>query len=128
MDWAVLGVGEEAAAKAAGKRPTTSKRRQAIFTLSDDDTEEGEDADIFRLIPRKRRRQLELMEQGGSSVSAGILSPTTATQMTSGKGVEHQAPTPVLVAEKDPVEPTEHVEQAWSKRRSFVTSFHASEL
>ena len=45
VDWAVLGAGEEAAAKAAGKRPMASKRRQAIFTLSDDDAEEGEDAD-----------------------------------------------------------------------------------
>ena len=58
IDWAVVGVGEEAAAKAAGKRPVASKHRQAIFTLSDDETE---DADIFRLIPRKRR-QLESME------------------------------------------------------------------
>ena len=56
VDWAVLEVGEEVAAKVVGKRPATSKRRQAIFTLSDDDTE---DADIFRLVPRKRRRQLE---------------------------------------------------------------------
>jgi hypothetical protein len=40
----MLGVGEEAAAKAAGKRPVASKRRQAIFTLSDNETE---DADIF---------------------------------------------------------------------------------
>ena len=47
MDWAVLGVGEEAAAKATGKRPVASKRRQAIFTLSNDDIEEGEDADTF---------------------------------------------------------------------------------
>ena len=47
----MLGVGEEAAAKAAGKRPVASKRRQAIFTLSYDDAEEGEDADIFRLVP-----------------------------------------------------------------------------
>ena len=47
LDWAVLGVGEEAAAKAAGKRPAASKCRQAIFTLSDDDAEEGEDADTF---------------------------------------------------------------------------------
>ena len=39
-----------------------SKRPQAIFTLSDDDAEEGEDADTFRLVPRKRRRQLESME------------------------------------------------------------------
>jgi len=47
IDWAVLGVGEEAATTAAGKRPAASKRRQANFTLSDDDTEEGEDADTF---------------------------------------------------------------------------------
>ena len=44
VDWAVLEVGEEAAARATGKRPAASKRRQAIFTLSDD---EIEDADIF---------------------------------------------------------------------------------
>ena len=47
VDWAVLGAREEAAAKAAGKQPTASKRRQAIFTLSDDDAEEGEDAGTF---------------------------------------------------------------------------------
>ena len=47
IDWAVLGAGEEAAGKAAGKRSAASKRHQAIFTLSDDDTEAGEDADIF---------------------------------------------------------------------------------
>ena len=98
MDWVVLGVGEEAAARAAGKQPTTSKHRQAILTLSDADTE---DADIFRLVPRKRRRQLESTEQGGSSVPAGIASPTTATQRTSGEGVEHQAPAPVLDVEGD---------------------------
>ena len=39
VDWAVLGVGEEATTRAAGKRPAASKRRQAIFTLSDDETE-----------------------------------------------------------------------------------------
>ena len=44
VDWAVLGAREKASAKAAGKRPAASKRRQAIFTLSDDDAEE---ADIF---------------------------------------------------------------------------------
>ena len=44
VDWAVLRVGEEAAARATGKRPVTSKRRQVIFTLSDNETE---DADIF---------------------------------------------------------------------------------
>ena len=54
-----------------------SKRRQAIFTLSDDDTE-GEDASTFRLIPRKRRRQLESMEQGGSSMPVGPTSLTPA--------------------------------------------------
>ena len=48
VDWAVLGVGEEAAARATGKRLVASKRRQAIFTLLDDETE---DANIFRLIP-----------------------------------------------------------------------------
>ena len=47
VDWAMLRVGEEAVAKAAGKRPAASNRRQAILTLLDDDTEEGEDADIF---------------------------------------------------------------------------------
>ena len=47
IDWAALGAGEEAAAKAAGKRPAASKRRQVIFTLSVDDTEEGEDANTL---------------------------------------------------------------------------------
>ena len=44
VDWAVLGVGEDATARAAGKQPATNKHRQAIFPLSDDETE---DADIF---------------------------------------------------------------------------------
>ena len=74
VDWAMLGVGEEAVAKAAGKRPVASKHRQAIFTLSDDETE---DADIIQLVPRKRRRQLESTEQGGSSVPVGPTSSTT---------------------------------------------------
>ena len=124
----MLGVGEEAATKAAGKQLVTSKRRQAIFTLSDNDTEEGEDANILRLVPRKRRRQLESMEQGGSSVPVGPASPTTAEQRTSGKGVEHQAPVLVLVVEKDPVAPAEHVEQARPKRRAFATSFCACNM
>ena len=47
VDWAVLRVGDEAVAKATSKRPVASKHRSAIFTLSDDDTEEGENADIF---------------------------------------------------------------------------------
>ena len=72
VDWAVLGVGEEAMARAAGKRLAANKRCQDIFPLSDDETE---DADIFRLVPQKRRRQLESIEQGGSSVPAGLASP-----------------------------------------------------
>ena len=125
VDWVVLGVGEEATARAAGKRPAASKHRQAIFTLSDDETE---GADICRLVPRKKRRQQESTEQGGSSVPVGLASPTTAMQRTSGKGVDHQAPTLVLVVERDPVAPAEHVEQARPKRRAFATSFRASKL
>ena len=121
----MLGVGEEAAARATGKRPAASKRRQVIFTLSDDETE---DADIFRLVPRKRRRQLEPMDQGGSSVPVEPASPTTEVQRTSGKGVEHQAPAPVLVVEGNQVAPAEHAEQARTKRRAFATSFRASKL
>ena len=102
VDWAMLGVGEEAAAKAAGKRPAASKHRQVILTLSDDETE---DADIFRLIPQKRRRQLESTEQGGSSVLVGLTSPTTAAWRTSGGGVEHQAPPSVLDVGGDQVSP-----------------------
>ena len=89
VDWAVLGVGEEAAARATGKWLEASKRRQAIFTLSDDETE---DVGIFRLIPRKRRRQLESTVQGGSSVPVGLTLHTTAVLRTSGGGVKHQAP------------------------------------
>ena len=76
VHWSVLETVEDASTRAAGKRPAASKRHQAIFPLSDD---EAEDADIFRLVPRKRRRQMGLMEQGGSSVLAVIASPTTAT-------------------------------------------------
>ena len=68
------------------------------------------------------------MEQGGSSVPNKPASPTTAVQGTSGKGVEHQAPTPVLVEEGDQVAPAEHVEQARPKRRAFATSFRGSKL
>ena len=121
----MLGVGEEAVARAAGKQPATSKRRQAILTLSDDDTE---DADIFRLVPRKRRRQLESTEQGGSSVPLGLTSHTTAAPRTSGGGVEHQAAASELVLEGDQVSPVEHVEQARLKRRAFATSFRASNM
>jgi len=128
IDWAVLGVGEEAAAKAAGKRSVASKRRQAIFTLSDDDTKEGENAYIFRLVPRKRRRQLESTEQGGSSVLVGPTSPTTTVRRTSGGGVEHQAPASVLDVEGDQVSLAQHVEQARPKRHAFATSFRASNM
>ena len=112
-------------ARAAGKRLMASKRRQAIFTLSDDETK---DADIFRLVPRKRRRQLELMEQGGSSVPVGPTSPTTVARRTSGGGVEHQGPATMLYVEGDQVSPTQHMEQARPKRRAFTTSFRASKL
>ena len=67
-------------------------------------------------------------EQGGSSVPAVIASPTTATQRTSEGNAEHQAPTPVPVVERVPVETAEHAEQGRSKRRSFATSFRASKL
>ena len=67
-------------------------------------------------------------EQGSSSVPAVIASPTTATQRTSEGSVEHQTPAPAPAIGKDPVEPAEHVEQAWSKRRSFAMSFRASKL
>ena len=103
----MLRAGEEAAAKAAGKRLASpkqskkgsvttlltggalninepeedpeenpaSKRQQVIFAWPDDDTVEGEDADTFQLVPRKRRKQLESMEQGGSSTPVGPTSP-----------------------------------------------------
>ena len=116
---------EDASTRAAGKCLAASKRRQAIFPLSDD---KAEDADIFRLIPRKRRRQMGSLEQGGSSVPAVVTSPTTATQSTSEGNIGHQTPTPVPEVEKDPVEPAEHVEQGQSRRRSFATSFHKSKL
>ena len=48
VHWVVLETVEDASTRAAGKRPAASKRRQAIFPLSDD---EAEDADIFRLVP-----------------------------------------------------------------------------
>ena len=128
VDWAMLGGGEEAAAKAAGKRSAASKRRQAIFTLSDDDAEEREDADTTRLVPRKKRRQLESTEQGASSIPVGPTSPTTATRRTSDGGVEHQGPATVLDVEGDQESPTQHVEQARPKRRAFATSFHASNM
>ena len=124
----MLGAGEEAAAKAASKRPAASKHRQAIFTVSDDDAEEGEDADTFRLVPRKRRRQLELMEQGGSSVSVRPTSPTTAARRSSGEGVGHQGPAIVLDVEGDQESPAQHVEQVRPKRCAFCTSFRASNM
>ena len=96
--------------------------------MLDDDAEEGEDADTFRLVPRKRRRQLESMEQGGSSVPVGPTLPTTAARRTSGGEVEHQGPATVLAVEGDQESPAQHVEQARPKRRAFATSFRASKL
>ena len=124
----MLGAREKAAAKAAGKRPVASKRHQAIFTLSDNDVEEGEDADTFQLVPRKRRRQLESMEQGGSFVPVGPTSPTTTARRTSGEGVEDQGPAIVLDVEGDQESPAQHMEQVRPKRRAFSTSFYASNM
>ena len=95
--------------------------------MSDNDAEEGEDANTFQLV-RRKRRQLESMEQGGSSVLVGPTSPTTAVRRTSGGRVEHQGPTIVLDVEGDQEAPAEHVEQARPKRHTFTTSFHASKL
>ena len=67
-------------------------------------------------------------EQGGSSVPAVIASLNTATQRTNEGNAEHQNPTPVPVVERVPVEPAEHAEQGWLRRRSFATSFRASKL
>ena len=125
VHWAALKAVEDASTRAAGKRPAANKRRQAIFPLSDD---KAEDADIFRLVPRKRRRQMGSSEQGGSSVPAVVASLTTATQRASEGNVEHQTPTPVPVVERVLVEPAEHAEQGQSRRRSFATSFRASKL
>ena len=125
VHWAVLETADDASTRAASKRPATSKRRQAIFPLSDD---EAEDADIFRLIPRKRRRQMGSTEQGGSSMPAVVASPTIATQRTSERNIEHQTPMLVPEVERVPVEPAEHAEQGRSRRRSFATSFHKSKL
>ena len=125
VHWAALKAAEDASTRAAGKWPATNKRRQAIFPLSDD---EAEDADIFWLVPRKRRRQMGSTEQGGSSVPAVIASPTTTTQRTSEGSVEHQTPMPVPEVEKDPMEPAEHAEQGRSRRCSFATSFRKSKL
>jgi len=125
VHWAALEAVEDASTRAAGKRPAANKRRQAIFLLSDD---EAENADIFRLIHRKRRRQMGSTEQGGSSVPAVIASPTTATQRTNEGNVEHQTPTPIPEVERVPVEPAKHAEQGRSRRRSFATSFRKSKL
>ena len=65
-----------------------SKRRQAIFAWSDDDAEEGEDADTFRLVPRKRRKQLESMEQGISTP----MGPTLPTAVKEAAGSTSRVP------------------------------------
>jgi len=125
VHWAVLETVEDASTRAAGKRPAASKRRQAIFPLSDD---EAEDADIFRLVPQKRRRQVGPTEQGGSSGPAVVTAPTTATQRTDEGNVKHHTPTPVPEVEGVPSETAEQAEQGRSRRRSFATSFRKSKL
>ena len=134
----MLGAREEAAAKAASKRPAgpkqskkrsvttlltggalsinepeedseenlASKHRQTIFAWPDDDAEEGEDADTFQLVPRKRRKQLESTKQGGSSTPVGPTSPTTmkdAARSTS--GVPGQGMRPATGATTQPITP-----------------------
>ena len=125
VHWAALETVEDASTRAASKRPAASKRRQAIFPLSDD---EAEDADIFRLVPRKRRRQVGPTEQGGSSGPAVVIAPTTATQRTDKGNIKHHTPTPVSEVERVPSETAEQAEQGRSRRRSFATSFRKSKL
>ena len=125
VHWAALKVVEDASTRATGKRPAANKRRQAIFPLSDD---EAEDVDIFRLVPRKRRRQMGSTEQGGSSVPAVVTSLTTATQRINEGNIEHHTPTPVPGVERVLVETAEQAEQGRSRRRSFATSFRKSKL
>ena len=142
------------------KENPASKRRQSIFAWPDDDAEEGEDADTFQLVPRKRRKQLESMEQDGSSAPVGPTSPTTvkdeagstlgvprqgtrltmgattqpstpsttATQRTSGGGVEHQDLAIVLDVEGDQESSAQHMEQARPKRHAFSTSFRSANM
>jgi len=125
VHWAVLETVEDASTRAAGKRPAASKRRQAIFPLSDD---EEEDADILRLVPRKRRKQVGPSEQGGSSVPAVVTAPTTATQSIDEGNMPHHTPTPVPEVAQAPVDTAEQAEQGRSRRRSFATSFRKSKL
>jgi hypothetical protein len=93
--------------------------------LSDD---EAEDADIFRLVPKKRRRQVEPTEQGGSSRPGVAAAPTTAAQRTDEGNMPHHTPTPIPGIEQVPVETAEQTEQGRSRRRSFATSFRKSKL
>ena len=65
------------------KEKLASKHRQAFFDWSDDDAEEGEDAYTCQLVPRKRRKQLESMEQGVSSAPMG---PTSLTALKDAAG------------------------------------------
>ena len=125
VHWAVLETIEDASTRAASKHPAASKRRQAIFPLLDD---VAEDADIFWLVPRKRRRQMGPTEQGGSSGPAVVTSPTTATQRINEGNIEHHTPTPIPEVERVPVETAEQAEQGRSRRRSFATSFRKSKL
>ena len=82
----------------------------------------------FDLSLEKGRKQLESMEQGGSSMPVRPTSPTTAARRTSSGGVEHQGPATVLDVEGDQESPAQHVEQVRPKRRAFTTSFRASNM
>jgi hypothetical protein len=93
--------------------------------LSDD---EAEDTDIFQLVPKKRRRQVELTEQGGFSRPGVAVAPTTAAQRTDEGNMPHHTPTPIPGIEQVPVETAEQTEQGRSRRRSFATSFRKSKL
>ena len=138
INWVVLRAGEDAAAKAASKRPAApkqskkrsvttlltggalsinepeedpednpaNKHRHAIFAWPDDDAEEGEDADTFQLVPQKRRKQLESMEQDGSSTPVGPTSPTAVKDAAgSTSRVPGQGTRPAMGATTQPCTP-----------------------
>ena len=92
--------------KGGPKEGPASKRRQAIFAWSDDDAEEGEDADTFRLVPQKKRKQLESMEQGVSSAPMGPTLPTAVKDAAgSTSGVPGQGTRPAMGATTRPSTP-----------------------
>ena len=176
VNWAALGVEEEAAARAAGKRPAASKKlkkrsvtflrtggalhinepekdsgrnpaskcRETMFSWPDEDAEEEEDTDVFQLIPRKRRKEQQSVEQGGSSAPAGPAGPAMMGDATapvspsaplsptipqSGDGgTSHQVPAPELGAKERQGPSAHRVERERPRRRAFATSFRASNM